>query len=678
VLNFQRARLLAAFVFGLNLFLLISDYFTYQKGEWNVNRGYIYLFETHLGLGIGISMLLLMALFLMHSVSKQSSKQQTRRYGGYAILTSLFLLCLTALTSGGVDQLLHQQITVYILAVFSISALFYLKPHVSFVIYLCSYAVFWGCLIVFQPDYDMLRGHSINGALLALLAWFFSVTLYRLRIRDFLYQMNLEVMVEQRTEMLEELNAQLEEEVLERRRLDDEMSQFFKASPDLICFLNFDQVLVRENNSFQDLLGYLSEDVKMKPLIGLVHPEDRNLTESILEECLGKHERLAQLKNRLRREDGKYISVEWTLMPDYERQIIFAVGRDVTQRNLDQEKIFRLASIVESTDDGIIGMMTDGTILDWNRGAGQVYGYTAEEIIGESILAIIPAEKYHEIAEIFKKAMRGENISHLETLRRHKDGRDLEVSLTVSPIKDNLGKVIGVSTILRDISQQKQMERELFRLDRMNLIGEMAASISHEVRNPMTTVRGFLQLLYGKEECKPYRTYFDLMIEELDRANSIITEFLSISRTKMTERKKKNLNAIISSMLPLIEASAVGRNQLVRTELTEVPDLFLDDKEIRQVLLNLTRNGIEAMEEGKILYIHTYSTNEEVILEIQDEGKGIPAELIPKLGTPFFTTKEEGTGLGLAVCFGIAARHDARIEVESGESGSTVSVRFRR
>jgi signal transduction histidine kinase len=168
------------------------------------------------------------------------------------------------------------------------------------------------------------------------------------------------------------------------------------------------------------------------------------------------------------------------------------------------------------------------------------------------------------------------------------------------------------------------------------------------------------------------------MIEELDRANSIITEFLSISRTKMTERKKKNLNAIISSMLPLIEASAVGRNQLVRTELTEVPDLFLDDKEIRQVLLNLTRNGIEAMEEGKILYIHTYSTNEEVILEIQDEGKGIPAELIPKLGTPFFTTKEEGTGLGLAVCFGIAARHDARIEVESGESGSTVSVRFRR
>jgi len=552
VLNFQRARNLAILLFLTNLFLLLSDYLNYRKDFWTLNQGYKLLFQSHVALGVVMCLLILVSIFLSTSPSEQKERWQA----WLAVVTSLSVLIIGAYTSG-VDQMLHQQITVYILASFGISALIYLNPKVSLVIYLITYVLFWGCLQEFQQDYEVIRGHSINGAILVLVAWFFAVTLYRLHHQHFLHQKFLEEMVQQQTVMLQE-----------------------------------------------------------------------------------------------------------------------AMAREVVERNSNQEKVSRLASIVESTDDGIIGMAPDGTVLYWNHGAERVYGYTQEEIVGKSITMIFHEDRYDELPEIFAKVLRGERVSHLETERRHKNGQIKEVSITVSPIKDDLGNVIGISTILRDISANKQMERELARLDRLNLIGEMAAGISHEVRNPMTTVRGFLQLLYDKEGNAGNRSYFDLMIAELDRANAILTEFLSISRTKVTERRSQNLNEIIKSMYPLLEASAVSSNMRFQIEMEDLPDLLLDDKETRQVILNLSRNGLEAMEEGGTLTIRTYTKENDVILEVRDQGPGISPELIERLGTPFLTTKNEGTGLGLAICYGIAARHDARIEVESGKGGATFRVRF--
>lgn len=554
MLSFRRSRNLAILLFLANLLLLFSDYSNYQKEFWALNLGYKLLFQSHVILGGTTLLLLLVSIFLNSSSREQKSHWQM----GFAVVTSFSVLCISAYISGGVDQLLHQEITVYILAAFSISALIYLNPPVSLLIYLISYALFFGWLREFQPDYEVVRGHSINGALLTLLACFFSVTLYQLQRRDFQNKKLLEEMVEQRTAMFEETMAQ-----------------------------------------------------------------------------------------------------------------------EVSKGNLNQEKVYRLASIVESTGDGIIGMTTDGTVMYWNQGAERVYGYKQEEIVGKSISTIFHKDRQDELIEIFEKVLRAEKVSLLETERRHKDGRMIEVSLTVSPITDDQGKIVGISTILRDISAHKQMERELARLDRLNLIGEMAAGISHEVRNPMTTVRGFLQLLCEKDDCSSYKSYYELMIGELDRANSILTEFLSIGQTKMTERRSQNLNAIVTSVSPLLEASAVSSNKRIEILLEELPDLLLDDKETKQVILNLSRNGIEAMGEGGILTIRTFVLKEEVILEVQDQGHGISPEIMSRLGTPFVTTKNEGTGLGLAICYGIVARHDARIEVESGESGSNFRVRFK-
>lgn len=228
-----------------------------------------------------------------------------------------------------------------------------------------------------------------------------------------------------------------------------------------------------------------------------------------------------------------------------------------------------------------------------------------------------------------------------------------------------------------EITEQKRLEKAMARLDRLNLIGEMAAGIGHEIRNPMTTVRGFLQMLGQKKDCSRYKEYFNLMIEEIDRANTIITEFLSLAKNKVIDLKKQNLNTIIEAISPLITADAIVNDKYVKVELGEVPDLLLDEKEIRQLTLNLARNGLEAMMPGQYLNIKTFTGEGQVILAVQDQGEGIEPEFYDKIGTPFFTTKEKGTGLGLAICYSIAARHNAVIDFETGQNGTAFYVRFK-
>ena len=193
----------------------------------------------------------------------------------------------------------------------------------------------------------------------------------------------------------------------------------------------------------------------------------------------------------------------------------------------------------------------------------------------------------------------------------------------------------------------------------------------------MTTVRGFLQLLSTKEDCLKYEEFFTLMIDELDRANSIISEFLSMGNTRLSNLQELNLNDILSDITPLLQGDAFNENKQIEINTSKVPNLQLNRNEIRQLILNLYRNGLEAMESGKTLTIRTYMENDDVVLAIEDQGSGIKPEVLEKLGTPFFSTKDNGTGLGLGVCYGIAARHNAKIDIETSSSGTTFFVRFK-
>lgn len=212
--------------------------------------------------------------------------------------------------------------------------------------------------------------------------------------------------------------------------------------------------------------------------------------------------------------------------------------------------------------------------------------------------------------------------------------------------------------------------------ERMNFIGEMAAGMSHEIRNPITTVRGFLQMLSQKERNPRNQEYFDLMIEELDRVNVIITEYLSLAKDKPISLEDTNLNEVIQSVHPSLKEAALADGKGVVLELEGIPYLRVDEKEIRKLITNLATNGLEAMDSGGQLVIRTYTQDKAVILEVEDEGSGMDPDVYAKIGTPFFSTKENATGLGLAVCYSIANRHQAKINIYTSPGGSTFQVVF--
>lgn len=244
------------------------------------------------------------------------------------------------------------------------------------------------------------------------------------------------------------------------------------------------------------------------------------------------------------------------------------------------------------------------------------------------------------------------------------------------PIYDEKRQLVAIQGIVRDISVRKKLEKMSSLFDRMNMVGSMAATVAHEIRNPLTTVRGYLQIMRRKKEYMEDKEKFNLMIEEIDRANSIIKEYLSLSREKIAILKQNSLNTIIEALYPLIQADAISSKVVTSLHLTPIPDLLLDENEIRQLLLNLIRNSIEAMPLGGNLSIKTFRENEHVVLAVSDQGSGIPAHILDNIGTPFITTKDTGTGLGLPICYQIAHRHNAHVRINTNNQGTTFLVYF--
>lgn len=241
---------------------------------------------------------------------------------------------------------------------------------------------------------------------------------------------------------------------------------------------------------------------------------------------------------------------------------------------------------------------------------------------------------------------------------------------------DEKGNLLYLNGIIRDVTARKELEQLTARTEKLNMVGEMAANVAHEIRNPLTTVRGYLQMMSRKPEFNNYKQRFDLILEELDRTNSIISEYLLLAKDKRIELKNCSLNTIINRLFPLIQADASASNVSVNLSLKDIPQLYLDENEIRQLILNLVRNGLEAMTKGGKLTICTRVRKNQVILAIHDQGSGMPDHILENLGIPFFSTKDTGTGLGLPICYRIANRHNATINVKSGNQGTTFFVCF--
>jgi PAS domain S-box-containing protein len=357
---------------------------------------------------------------------------------------------------------------------------------------------------------------------------------------------------------------------------------------------------------------------------------------------------------------------------------VIVSAQNVSAKKQADEIIIFQASLLEQVRSVIIATDIAGNIVYWNKFAETFYQWKANEVFGKKFTEVyIPPAKKKEAKNNIAIVLR-EGYWEGESINKTKDGREVIMHNVLTLITDKKGKPVGIIGISNDITEKKELENQIARLDRLNIIGEMAAGIGHEVRNPMTTIRGFLQLLTEKEDNHQKRAYFNMMIKEIDRANSIITEYLSLAKNKMIHPKLQNLNTIITNLIPLLKADAAILDKHIIDELDEIPDLYLDEREIIQLILNLVRNGLEAMPLSGRVIIRTFQTEENVMLAVQDEGEGIAPEVLEKLGTPFITTKEQGTGLGLAVCYSIVARQKAKIEVQTSSAGTIFFVKFRQ
>ncbi len=365
--------------------------------------------------------------------------------------------------------------------------------------------------------------------------------------------------------------------------------------------------------------------------------------------------------------------VEVTLYPSQHGLTVYL--KDIHAQKLAQGQLKEQARLIDLVQDPLIMWDMSGTIILWNGGAEKTYGWSKEEALGKNITDLVQSKFPQPLVDIMDELL-SHHYWEGELIDTCKDGRQMVVWSSWSVNRGENGEPLSVFVLNHDITEKRKLEEEIARFDRLNVIGEMAAGIGHEVRNPLTTVRGYLQMFSHKLKFVEYQEQFKTMIEELDRANSIISEFLSLAKDRPLSMEASNLNDIIQPLFPLLQADGFRMGHQIQLELGSIPECLLDPNEIRQLILNLVRNAFEAMKIPGRVRITTAYEQGEIILAVKDKGCGIPQEILAKLGTPFVTTKDTGTGLGLPVCYRVAQRHNAQIDIETSSAGTVFFIKF--
>lgn len=274
---------------------------------------------------------------------------------------------------------------------------------------------------------------------------------------------------------------------------------------------------------------------------------------------------------------------------------------------------------------------------------------------------------------------RGEVISNMEVKRQTKDGREIITSMTLSPLRDAAGKIIGASRICRDITQFKKAEAQLILAERLSSLGELTAGVAHELRNPLSGIKINTQILARRKDLtETERRILDSTLEGIDKIQKIVEDMLHFARPKPLHFKEEDIHEVIEKSLTIFQAKfKKGNIHLDFERAQDLSRLRIDTHQIQQVLINLMLNALQAMEKGGTLTLRTYAEDGGVGLEVRDTGVGIPETHLKKIFDPFFTTKSEGTGLGLSISLKILEKHGATLEVASREGkGSAFTLHF--
>ncbi len=330
-----------------------------------------------------------------------------------------------------------------------------------------------------------------------------------------------------------------------------------------------------------------------------------------------------------------------------------------------------LEAIILSSDDAIITKDLNGIITSWNPAATRIFDHLPEEMIGQSIIRLIPENLHQEEHKIIRKLRNGERIAHYETTRLKKNGTPFEVSLTISPIKDSSGTIVGASKILRDISGRKRLEASLLQAEKIAATGRMAATIAHEINNPL---EGLLNLIYL---AKLSASDPDQVVEYLTAAEGELIRIAHIAKQTLgyyhehASALRLSLSDLVRDALAIYEPRLKHNKIQLRTSLPAVQPIVIKRGEMMQVISNLIVNALHAMPSGGILSICLSPTGSDgdrqgIALDIEDTGIGIPPENLKKIFEPFFTTRADiGTGIGLWIARQFIEAHGGTITVQS-------------
>ncbi len=469
-----------------------------------------------------------------------------------------------------------------------------------------------------------------------------------------------------------------------------------ELSDDAIISVDVHQRIRLFNKGAEAIFGYQAAEMLGRPLDALIPPRfgashrthvNRFAASADAKRSMNERGVISGL-----RKDGSEFPAEATISKfTVKGESVMSVRlRDITRRRQAEAGLQRLAALVESSDDAIVGLDLDNRIATWNAGAERLYGYGSSEAIGKHFVFLFPPDGQAEVSRLVENVRQGKHVLNRETVGCTKAGTGIDVSLSISPVRDSGGAVVGMSAIARDITQQKLLEAQLRQAQKLEAIGTLAGGIAHDFNNLLNVIAGDAELAATRiPSASPAHDQLQDLMAATQRATDLVRQILTFSRGTQTERRPVALQTVVEEVKHLLRASLPSTIDFRQFTDAAPAVILADPSQIHQVLLNLCTNAEHAMRpRGGVLDLHLRTVDLDadfaethpplqpgphVKLTIRDTGRGISPDVQARIFEPFFTTKPmgEGTGLGLAVVHGIVTGHGGAITVESAPGRGT-------
>jgi PAS domain S-box-containing protein len=447
-----------------------------------------------------------------------------------------------------------------------------------------------------------------------------------------------------------------------------ELRDYFEDAAVGMQWLAPDGTILWANRTVLTLLGYEHDQFIGHNFVEFVH--DRSAAADILQRiCAPDSRHGCELVLRCGNGASRWIRIDgnpWTHNGKILHARCFVL--DITEKRRADEAQMKLAAIVESSDDAIVSKNLSGIVTSWNAAAERILGWEAQEMIGKPITTVIPPELHGDEIEILRKIQAGQRIEHFETVRITKAGERIDVSLTISPVRDPQGTIIGAAKILRDVTMQKKLEAALRTTERLASVGRLAATVAHEINNPLEAVTNLIYL--ARQDPDLSESTHNCLVaadEELQRVSHIARQTLGFYRDTSFP-VPTSIPVAIDEVLAIYERRMRYKQMEVREKICPGLTLCVLQGEFKQVLSNLLSNAIDASGFGTTLDIRAWAAHhpvtgaEGIRIVVADRGAGIPENIRRKIFTPFFTTKKDiGTGLGLWIVKDLLVRKGGSI-----------------